>query len=165
MQKVDDFLYKFEFVLSGIFFLGMVALTIVNVFCRLFLSKTLIWAEEITYMCFNWSVFIGICMVYKNQGLVSVGAIVDRLPEKGKRIVMMFVYGLVCVLNICMVVWGTQLTIQGMKRFTAALHLSYFWIDLSVPVGFIQLSYYSIRFFFMNLRGEKIEEAALEERS
>lgn len=165
MKKFDDFLYKFQFVVSSIAFLGMIGLTTINVFVRLILSKTFAWSEELTYACFNWSVYIGICLVYRNQGMIAVGAIVDKLPVKVKRYVMIFVHALVLVTNICLTVWGVQLAVFAFKRVTPILKLPYFWIDLAIPVGTIMLAYYSLKYLIMTIMGEEVREAALEERS
>lgn len=165
MKKFDDILYKFEFIVSSVAFVSMITLIVINVFYRLALNKTIPWTEEMSYAFFNWAVFIGICMVYRNQGMVAVGAIVDKLPKKIRKGVMLFVHLLVFSTNICLVIWGLQLSIKGMARITSILKLPYFWIDLSIPVGGVILAYYSAKYFLMTLKGEEVKEAALEERS
>ncbi len=165
MKKFDRALYIFQCVLSSAAFIGMIGLTVANVFVRLVISKTLAWSEELTYACFNWAVYIGIGIVYRNQGMVSVGAIVDKLPAKAKRCVMIFVHALVLVTNICLTVWGVQLAVFAMARKTPILKLPYFWIDLAIPVGTVILAYYSLKYLIMTIRGQEVQEASLEERS
>ena len=165
MKKLDTFLFRFQFVVAAAAFLGMVVLTCANVIVRLIFSKTLAWSEELTYAFFNWAVYIGICLVYKNQGMISVDVIVDRLPKKAQRIVMTCVHAFVLVLNACLTVWGMQLAIFAFRRTTPILKLPYFWIDLAIPVGCAMLTYYSARYLYMTLKGEEVAAAALEERS
>ena len=165
MKKIDDFLYRFQFILAAVAFLGMIILTSANVIVRLLFSKTFAWSEELTYACFNWAVYIGICLVYRNQGMIAVGAIVDRLPKKAYRVVMTGVHAFVLVLNVCLTIWGMQLAIFAFRRTTPILKLPYFWIDLAIPVGCAMLTYYSARYLYKTLKGEEVAEAALEERS
>ena len=165
MKKFDKGLYIFQFALSSVAFLGMIGLTVANVFVRLVMSKTLAWSEELTYACFNWAVYIGIGLVYRNQGMIAIGAIVDRLPEKAKRYVMIAVHAIVLFTNVCLIVWGFQLSIFAMARKTPILKLPYFWIDMAIPVGAIILTYYSAKYLVMTIKGEEVHEASLEERS
>ncbi|MCQ5128438.1 TRAP transporter small permease [Butyricicoccus faecihominis] len=165
MKKFGDILYRLETIVAGTGFVVMVGVITVNVLARFLFSKSFAWAEEIAYLSFNWAVFFGICIVYRNQGLISIDALVSRLPEGVQRAVQAFTFALVGVANIGLIVWGIELSIQGLVRSTPILRIPYFWVDLSVPAAALILGGYSFYNMIKCLKGEKIEEAALEERT
>lgn len=47
-----------EEIIAGIALCIMSVATVFNVFCRLILSKSYPWAEEISYFCFAWLIFV-----------------------------------------------------------------------------------------------------------
>ena len=82
MKKAGDTLYTVECTVAGAGFIVMVVVNIFNVLMRFITSSSFAWAEEISYLGFNWAVFFGICVVYRNQGLIAIDVLVNRLPEK-----------------------------------------------------------------------------------
>ncbi len=165
MKKAGDILYKAEAVIAGTGFVVMMGVIIMNVLARYIFSKSFAWAEEIAYMAFNWAVYFGICIVYRNQGLVSIDALVDRLPDKARHIVQVFTFGLVGVMNLALVVWGIQLSLDGFVRKTAILKIPYFFIDMCIPLAAVILAIYSFHYMVNAIHGEDVKAASLEERS
>ena len=165
MKKAGDILYKAEAVVAGTSFVVMVGVIAINVLARFMFSKSFAWAEEIAYMMFNWAVYFGICLVYRSQGLISIDALVDRLPKMAQHVVQGFTFALGGVANIALVVWGTQLSIQGFARKTPMLQIPYFWIDICIPIACAILALYSFNNMIKILRGNEVEAASLEERA
>ncbi len=165
MEKLDRFLKKLEFVIGGTAFTAMVLLIVVNVFSRYLFKKSFAWTEEIAYLLFSWAVFFGACLLYGEQGLIAIDAIVSRLKSKNQRVVHIFTFSLVFITNICLVIWGIQFSIKALERPTAILHIPFFFIDISIPLACIILSYYSGKFLIMSILDKEIEEAALEDRA
>lgn len=165
MKKAGDILYRVETLVAGAGFVTMVGVIIINVLARFAFQKSFAWAEEIAYMAFNWAVYFGICVVYRNQGLISIDALVDRLPQGVQRIVQVFTFGLVGVANIALVVWGMQLALQSFSRKTPMLQIPYFFINISIPLACLILMMYSFDNMIKVIRGKNVESAALEERA
>lgn len=165
MKTLGNILYKIEVFVSGFAFLTMVGVIVFNVLARFIFSKSFAWAEEVAYLGFNWAVFFGICIVYRNQGLISIDALVDRLPVKVQRVVQVITFAAVGVMNLALVVWGTQLAMQGFARKTAALEIPYFWMYIDVPIACGILMLYSFHNMYTAIRGSVVKSASLEERS
>jgi len=162
---IDNFFDNLSKYISCIAFAGMVIIVIVNVFSRSVLSKSLLFAEELSYIFFIYSVFFGICVLYKRMGLISIDIIVDRLPEAIKRIVVSITFALLFVINIILLWFSWELSINSWARTTPSLGIPYFFNYLSPTIAFFILAYYSIRFFIKQIKGEQIEETPLEEKS
>jgi len=165
LEKIDKFLKKLEFIVGGTAFTAMVLLIVVNVFSRYLFSKSFAWTEEVAYLLFSWTVFFGACLLYSEQGLIAIDAVVNRLAPKNHRRVQIFTYALVFITNICLVVWGIQFSIKAWSRPTGILHIPFFFIDISIPLACMILAYYSGKFLIMTIRNQEIEEAALEDRA
>lgn len=165
MKKFGDLLYRMELFIAGTAFIVMVGVIVFNVLARFLFEKSFAWAEEISYLGFNWAVFFGICIVYKNQGLISIDALVDRLPQKAQRIVQIFTFAVVGFMNIALVIWGMQLALQGFARTTAALQIPYFWMYIDVPIACLILMGYSFCNMITAIRGGSVRSASIEERA
>lgn len=155
----------FAKLISGTAFVGMILSIIVNVFSRYLFGKSFSWAEEIAYLLFNWSIYFGVTVLYNDQGLISIDAIVDRLPKKAQRIVSIGNYSLLLAINACLVVWGFSFAMRSWIRSSPSLSIPYFYFNVSVPLAAIILTIYSARFLIMTIRSEEIHTAPLEERA
>lgn len=165
MQKIDSALKKIEACISGAGFISMICVIAVNVLARFIFQKSFAWAEEIAYMTFNWAVYFGICLVYRNQGLIAIDALVDRLSPKAQHAVQVLTFALVGVVNLALMVWGARLSVQGISRKTPMLQIPYLWIYICIPLACAILAYYSFGNMVKVLRGGAVESAALEDRS
>ena len=164
-DRLNDKIDKLCIAIACVAFVGIVVFICGNVLCRFILSKSLNWAEEVAYLCFNWVVFFGVVVIYRHQGLISIDLLVDRLPPKSKRGVLIFGYLLVVLINIGLIVWGTQFSIVAWARKSPSLQIPYFFYDISIPLAAIFLLMYSMKFLIRAIMGENVDAAALEDRS
>lgn len=164
MKKAGDTLYAVECTVAGAGFIVMVVVNIFNVLMRFITSSSFAWAEEISYLGFNWAVFFGICVVYRNQGLIAIDVLVNRLPEKAQSVVQTITFAVVGLTNIFLVIWGFQLAMNGWVRTTAALLIPYFWMYIEIPIACFILMIYSFHNCYICLRGGKVESAALQDQ-
>lgn len=77
MKKLDQMLLKVTSAVGGVSFVIMVLVIVLNVFARLIFMKSFAWAEEIAYLFLNWSVFMGVCILYRHNGLVAIDVLVN----------------------------------------------------------------------------------------
>lgn len=165
MKKLLKLLDVVEQTISCVGFVIMFAVVTINVFSRYVLSKSFSWAEEISYICFIWSVFMGVCILYKKQGLICIDVLVNNLPKAVQRGIQIFTFAMLSVVNLLLIYYGYSLAAWAWIRPTASLRIPYFFIDMAPTTAFCILLLYSVRFLIMALRGEEISEKALEERS
>lgn len=164
-MKIRQLLLKIETVISGTAFTILVAVTAANVISRFLFMKSFSWTEEISHLCFNWAVFFGACILYANQGLIAIDAVVDRLPPKAKRVARALAFALIFLMCVGLVIWGVKFSLSAWVRPTAFLHIPYFFFDISVPLSAAIMAGYSVDFFIRVIRGEEIEETALQDRA
>ena len=164
-MKFKEALFKLEAFISGLSFSILIVVTVVNVFFRLILLKTIPWTEEVSYLCFNWAVFFGACMLYSRQGLIAIDVLVDHLPPKARHFTRALAFLLVFVMCVILVIWGTIFSINAWERPSSFLQIPYFFYDISVPLSALIMAGYSVDFFIQSVRGKDVESLALEDRA
>ena len=142
---MKEFLKKFELYLGSIFISVTTVVVIMNVFTRYFLKFTYFWSEEIAVGCFVWTIFLGTAAAYREKGLIGVEAIVVLLPEKIRNIVEFFTYILLTILSglICLFSFTY---VSTSSKITAALELSYGYINFAIVLSFALMTLYSLIF-------------------
>lgn len=146
-------------------FAGMIIVVVINVFTRAAFSKSLLFAEELSYLFFIYSVYFGVCVLYKRMGLISVDIVVNKLSPFTKRIIMSITFGLLLVVNVILLTFSWEMAIQSWERITPSLGIPYFYNYLSPTIAFFILAYYSLRFLIKEIKGEKVEEMPIEQQS
>lgn len=166
MKKIDAIVSKVTALIGGVTFVGMILIIVMNVFARFIFMKSFAWAEEIAYLLLNWSVFMGVCHLYKTNALVAIDILVNALPHAAKRVVNLIIFVMMFVLNIGLVIWSWTLAMATFTgRVTPILKIPYFWYYIAVTIAAVVLAAYSIGFIVKVLKNEEIEEAALQDRA
>ena len=140
-----DFLKKFELYLGSIFISVTICVVIMNVFTRYVLKFTYFWAEEVAVGCFVWTIFLGTAAAYRQKALIGVEAVVVLLPKKIRKIVEFFTYILLTCLSGLMF-WFSYGYVSTSSKITAALEISYAYINSSIILAFGLMTIYSIIF-------------------
>ena len=142
---MKDFLKKFELYVGSVFISITTVVVIMNVFTRYFLKFTYFWTEEIAVGCFVWTIFLGTAAAYREKGLIGVEAIVVLLPEKIRNIVEFFTYILLTILSGLMCLFSFTY-VSTSSKITAALELSYGYINFAIVLSFALMTLYSLIF-------------------
>lgn len=142
---MKELLKKFELYLGSIFISITTIVVIMNVFTRYFLKFTYFWAEEIAVGCFIWTIFLGTAAAYREKGLIGVEAIVVLLPNKIRKKVEFFTFILLLILNFLMFYFSLTYVLSSSK-ITAALEISYAYINMAIVLSFALMTVYSLIF-------------------
>jgi len=145
---------KSAIVIGAAAFVVMVVCICSNVVVRYFFRLSFDWAEETAYLCFNWAVFLGITVVYHSKGMVAIDMLVNRLPPKARRVVMLFNYLLVILICATLISVGIRFSLNGWIRKSSAIGIRYFFYDMAIPVSSAIIGGYSVKFFVQTLLGE-----------
>lgn len=146
---MDNFFQKFkkdfELYIGSIFLSITSVIVVMNVFTRYFLKFTYHWAEEVAVGAFVWVIFLGVANAYRTNHLIGVEAIMNLLPKKGRRVVEFIVSIVVCILSAFMF-YFSYIYVAGSTKITAALEISYKYINASIVISFALMTIYSIYF-------------------
>ena len=148
---MKDFLKKFELYLGSIFISVTICVVIMNVFTRYVLKFTYFWAEEVAVGCFVCTIFLGKAAEYRLKALIGVEALVVLLPKKIRKIVEAFTYLLLTCLSGLMF-WFSYGYVSTSSKITAALEISYAYINTSIILAFGLMTIYSLIFTVESFR-------------
>ena len=144
MDKIlKEFKNNFELYLGSIFMIVTSVLVIMNVFTRYFLKFTYFWAEEIAVGAFVWVIFLGLANSYRTNSLIGVEVLVNLLPRKGRKVLDFITSLIIAVIAIAMLYFSFSYVI-GSKKITAALEVSYAYINSSIVLSFALITIYSL---------------------
>ena len=142
---MKDFLKKFELYIGSVFIAVTVIVVVMNVFTRYVLKFTFFWAEELAVGCFVWTIFLGTAAAYKEKALIGVEALVVLLPKKARDVLAFFTYLLLLIL--CSVMLYFSFTyVASSSKITAALEVSYAYINTSIIISFALMTFYTLIF-------------------
>lgn len=145
MQKLRNALNQILNVLTGVSFLVMVAITTWQVVARYILGSPSTWSEELVSYMFAWASLFGACLVTGERGHMNIPILVEKLPEKGQKI--MAVLGELIALAfsiIILLIGGTQITKLAMGQLTSSLGVVVGVFYFALPVSGVLNSVYCI---------------------
>ncbi len=149
---MKNFLKDFELYLGSLFISVTIIVVIMNVFTRYVLKFTYFWAEEVAVGCFVWTIFLGTAAAYRKKALIGVEAIIVLLPKKVRKVVEFFVYILLTVLSGLMFYFAFDY-VSTSSKITAALEISYAYINASIILSFGLMTMYSLIFTIQSFKG------------
>lgn len=126
----------------------MLCVIFLNVIMRYVFRDPLNWSDELSMICLAYVTFVGGAAAYKKNLHFGIDILLDKMPEKARMViriltnfVFIFLFGYTCYL-------GWVLTKGAVKVFNYS-GWSYKIMDFALPLGFLSMTIYAIRFFIM----------------
>jgi TRAP-type C4-dicarboxylate transport system permease small subunit len=146
------YLKNLEEILCGFFLVTMVSLVIVNVLLRFLFNYSITWAEEVSTICFVWSVFVGASAVYKHKMDIGIDVLILRLPLHTQHYIRLFVSVLLLLINGYIFYMSIVFTSIAWVKPTAVLGVSSAVINSALIVGFGMITVHTLRFIKDDIR-------------
>ena len=140
------YLSNLEEILCGFFLVSMVGLVIVNVLLRFLFSYSITWAEEVSTICFVWSVFVGASAVYKHKMDIGIDVLILTLPFSAQQYIRLFVSVLLLLINGYIFYMSIVFTSIAWEKPTAVLGVSSAIFNSALIVGFGMITFHTFGF-------------------
>ena len=140
-----------EIIAAGFIILTTV-LVIMNVFMRYFLKAGIYWSEEVATASFVWAVFIGAVAGYKKGKHIGVDILVNLLPAKIQKVVVIIVDIILIILNGYMTYLAVVFISLSYIKPTPVLGVSSAYISSALLVSFALVTLYSVIFLIRDIR-------------
>jgi TRAP-type transport system small permease protein len=111
-----------------------------QVFGRYVLGRSPAWAEELARYLMVWLTFLGAAAVLREGGHLTVTALFDALPDKGKRALLWIRDAGMLGVCLLMAVKSWQFAMLNLSQETAAMEIPMTIPNLAMAVGFALLS-------------------------
>ena len=146
-----------------------VILVNVNVFMRYIANLPFRWSEEVVTGLFVWTVFIGSSYAYRKHAHLGVDIVVNLMNGRTKAIVQNVMSVVELMVLIMLTVISSQyvynlIYVRGVYKpyVTDMIRMPKWWIGISVPIGFLLSTIYSVIFILRDrlhlIKGKKISE-------
>jgi TRAP-type transport system small permease protein len=135
MKTVYRLLTRTEAVLAATLLLLMVAVIFLGGLARM-MHVPLNWTVEVATCCFAWACFLCADIAWRNDMLMSIDALVERLPTPARRGMLYLNYAIIaCFLCYLVYSGGWLAWISRARSFQGITGVSYSWVTASLPVG------------------------------
>ena len=154
MNRAYSLLCKAEGLVAGLFLVVMVILIFAGGIARL-AHHPLNWTIDIATCLFAWACFLAADIAWRNDAMMSIGILTDRLPAKLQSALRLLNYGLIIAFLAYLVYYGIYLSwVSRIRTFQGIPDVSYSWVTMSLPVGAFLLLITTWRKVRAELRGE-----------
>ncbi|BCV24598.1 TRAP transporter small permease [Gelria sp. Kuro-4] len=132
------------------------ATTFTDVLMRSLIRKPLLWGQEVSLICFIWTVFLGAGIGVSNRAHFFVD-VLPPLPKKLNTALQIFVEVCILVFAYFLFSEGYRMMILGLNRFSRPSGIPMFYIFAAIPASGAMMILYTVRNLITeigNLRGE-----------
>lgn len=155
-SKVLDVIQKIYKLLMIVFMAVLTATIIVSVFWRYVLDNPIVWTEQLARFMFVWAIMLGIPVYYRNGLATYLDLVVEKFPEKAKKLVSI-------IMDACVGLFGL---FYGYASFLyIAQSGSTKFQGLGCPSSFVYASELACSFFLVLCAVESIIKKSAELKS
>ncbi len=130
----------------------IIVLTVAAVALRYLFNSPLAWIEEVLITLYVWMIMIGAASAMKSRKHISIDAINLMLSVKQQKWLQCFndLISIIVLLTFGYV--GYQLAQDAVLKITPILGISYYYVDLAIPVGSVWMSIYLAINLYKNIK-------------
>ncbi|ETP72976.1 TRAP-type transport system, small permease component [Lachnospiraceae bacterium JC7] len=136
MKKIYEKFCRFEENLALVLLAGLAILVFASALFRTF-NHPLNWAQDVALVAFAWLIFIGGDIAVRGTGLIGVDLLIKKFPKAFQNTLEIIYKCLIIGFLLVLAFNGYRMCIEGWSRQITALHISYSWVTMAVPVGAI----------------------------
>jgi TRAP-type C4-dicarboxylate transport system permease small subunit len=152
------FIKNFEEILASIAISVTVLMVIVNVFLRYVFGFVVPWSEELSVICFIWSIYFGISSCYKHKLHMGVDVILTLLPDRAQRPFRLVTNSFLLILNIVLAYLSFDYTMLSTK-VTPVMGMSYFTINGVLIICFSLMAIHTLKFIKDDLKSSDVNSS------
>jgi TRAP-type C4-dicarboxylate transport system permease small subunit len=135
LKTAYSYVCKAEAAVAATFLILMVALIFLGGVARM-MSMPLVWTTDFATCFFAWACFLCADIAWRNNGLMSIRLLADRLPERLQGLLECINYLIVIAFMFYLIGAGLWLSyVSRARSFQGIQEISYSWITMSLPVG------------------------------
>lgn len=150
MKAISNFVKVFsdliEKVCEGIGTLSVAAFVVMislQVVCRNFLKIPMVWANDISVVCFVWAVFLGSAIAVRHRAHYVLAFLPDRFEKSNCLLdIISNIAGI--IFFYVLIRYGSVYTIMGMKRLSTAINIPQAYFFMCIPLSGCFMMWYTL---------------------
>ncbi|MGM8212939.1 TRAP transporter small permease [Virgibacillus sp. W0430] len=146
LRKTTDLIYAISKYMLMVLVGSMSLVIIAQVFARTFLGFSIFWSEEYARYCLIWVTFIGASMALKNGELAMFDLFLAKTRKEWQHFYRLGLNMLVLIFVVVSIYFGFKQVFSptALMQVSPALRIPMWFVNLSVPVGFIIMFIYIV---------------------
>ena len=147
---------------AAVLLLLMVVLIFLGGVMRM-LGHPINWSSDTATCLFAWACFLAADIAWRNNSLMSIEIVMDRLPANLQSACRLLNYAIIVAFLVYLIGAGFYLSwISRVRTFQGIPGVSYSWVTLSLPIGAALLLITTMLKVRSELRGEHAESRAAD---
>lgn len=138
------FFARIPVLIAGGALASLVSITVVSVIARYVFGAPFHWLEEVSGLLMIWIVMVGAISCERDGQHLAIGMLTDALPWRLRLLVELVITLLSLAVLGYLAVLGWRLAAGAQDKLTDILEISWFWIDVAVPVGAVGAGIYML---------------------
>lgn len=149
LDKIFHILLSFAMILL----IAMVIIVFTNVVLRYGFSSGIKWGEEIPLVIIIWFTFIAMALGVKEDLHISITLFTSKANKTVNYFLNLGKYLIEFIIGFIMLKYGWLLTLNGLKSFLPATHITNAINYIVLPISAIFIMLYSFIYFVENIQG------------
>jgi len=146
-MKIGHYLDNTLKILAILALVSMICLVFFNALLRYFFDSGIAWSEEFARICFVYMIFLGIVLVAKEKGHLTVDILLSALPAK-TQLIFLFISDLLILIAMAFITIGAyQLALLTFNQQMPATGIPSAFLYIAAIIS--SISYFGI--VFINL--------------
>jgi TRAP-type transport system small permease protein len=162
MKKLYERVCAAEALVAAAFLVLMVVLIFLGGVMRM-LGNPINWSSDAATCLFAWACFLCADIAWRNNSLMSIEVLTNRLPAHLQTACRMLNYTIITAFLLYLIVLGLYLSwISRIRSFQGIPEISYSWVTMSLPVGAMLLLITTALKMRAELHGERAASRATD---
>jgi TRAP-type transport system small permease protein len=162
MKKLYERVCAAEALVAAAFLVLMVVLIFLGGVMRM-LGNPINWSSDAATCLFAWACFLCADIAWRNNSLMSIEVLTNRLPAHLQTACRMLNYAIITAFLLYLIVLGLYLSwISRIRSFQGIPEISYSWVTMSLPVGAMLLLITTALKMRAELHGERAASRATD---
>lgn len=138
-EKIGDYADKAVYVIGGLGLLICAGMCGANILLWWFAGKRIAVCDEISLVGLIWATYIGMGILFRNNGHCTMDFVVKAMPPKAQTIIRIITDIAIVVVAVIVVRYSWALAVKSLNKRLILTKIPYFYVDISVTIGYAHL--------------------------
>lgn len=139
LARINELINKIGRQVAWVLVSAMIAIILLQVFCRYVLNDALPWPEEAARALMIWMMAMVAGEAYRRGSFVAIDMFVYALPDKASSLLKLFLFIVSGIVLFKLSFLGVDFFEKGFRARAASMPISRAWIYLAMPVCFFTM--------------------------
>lgn len=153
MKVISDQLERLTLHACMLLCAAMLIVASAHVLWRYLFNSALSWSEEFLRFTLVWFSLLSASIIHKRRGHMGIEVFRDMLPSKAQVVIKRVLTYIEIIGTIATTIIGVMLVMRSQGQITPALHIPYAIPYISIPLGFLIMTYYGIEHAVREMKG------------